>query len=171
MQDPALLAEFETANRAVIAALEDYQKWLQSDLLPRSNGSFAYGAKAYSEVLAADEMITTPLAELLAVAQKDLTSNQRAFAEAARKIDPAKAPAQVLAEVAKDHPPASELLAVTQSNLDGLARFVRDKQIVDIPPAPPARVVETPPFMRATTSASMDIRGRSRRWPPRRIST
>ena len=159
VQDPALLAEFETANRAVIAALEDYQKWLQSDLLPRSNGSFAYGAKTYSEVLAADEMITTPLAELLAVAQKDLTSNQRAFAEAARKIDPAKAPAQVLAEVAKDHPPASELLAVTQSNLDGLARFVRDKQIVDIPPAPPARVVETPPFMRATTSASMDIPG------------
>ena len=159
VQDPALLAEFETANRAVIAALEDYKKWLQSDLLPRSNGSFAYGAQTYSEVLAADEMITTPLAELLAVAQKDLTSNQRAFAEAARKIDPAKAPAQVLAEVAKDHPPASELLAVTQSNLDGLARFVRDKQIVDIPPAPPARVVETPPFMRATTSASMDIPG------------
>ena len=157
--DPALLADFKAANGAVVAALGDYKTWLQTDLLPRSNGSFAYGAQTYSDVLAADEMITTPLADLLSVAEADLKRNQQAFADAARQIDPARAPAEVLAEVAKDHPPAAELLAVTQGNLDGLERFVRDRQIVDVPPAPPARVVETPPFMRATTSASMDTPG------------
>ena len=39
--DKALLAEFKQANDAVIAALADYKKWLQSDLLKRSNGEFA----------------------------------------------------------------------------------------------------------------------------------
>ena len=34
-----------------------------------------------------------------------------------------------------------------------------DHHIVTIPQAAPARVQETPPFLRATTSASMDIPG------------
>jgi uncharacterized protein (DUF885 family) len=159
VKDAALLAEFKTANGAVIAALNDYKVWLQNDLLPRSNGSFAYGADTYQKVLAADEMITTPLADLLSIAGTDLKRNQQAFTEAAGKIDPTKPPMEVLADVAKDYPPPSELLAVTQNNLDSLAQFVRDKQIIDLPVAPPARVVETPPFLRATTSASMDTPG------------
>ena len=159
VKDAALLAEFKTANDAVIAALENYKKWLESDLLNRSNGSFAWGEDTYEKVLAADEMITTPLSDLLAVAEADLKRNQQAFADAARRIDPTKTPAEVLADVKKDFPPPSQLLTVTQSNLDGLAQFVRDKRIIELPPAPPARVVETPPFLRATTSASMDIPG------------
>jgi uncharacterized protein (DUF885 family) len=159
VRDPTLIAEFKTANDAVIAALEDYKRWLESDLLPRSNGSFAYGADTYRKVLAADDMITTPLPDLLSIAETDLKRNQQAFAEAARKIDPTKPPIEVLADVAKDYPPPSELLAVTQSNLDGLAQFVRDKQIIDLPQAPAVRVVATPPFLRATTSASMDTPG------------
>jgi uncharacterized protein (DUF885 family) len=159
VKDKALLADFTTANAAVIAALADYKTWLQNDLLPRSTGSFAYGADTYQKVLAADEMIATPLADLLNIAEGDLKRNQQAFTDTAHAIDPGKAPLDVLADVQKDYPPPSELLAVTQSNLDSIAQFVHDKQIVDIPPAPPARVVETPPFLRATTSASMDIPG------------
>ncbi len=41
--DKALLAEFKQANDAVIAAMADYKKWLQDDLLKRSNGNFAIG--------------------------------------------------------------------------------------------------------------------------------
>lgn len=157
--DGALRAEFKTTNDAVIAALNDYKIWLRNDLLPRSNGSFAYGEQTYRDVLAADEMITTPLSDLLSAGEADLKRNQQAFADAARRIDPTKTPMDVLADVARDFPPPSELLAVTQGNLDELEQFVRDKKIIDLPPAPPAEVVETPPFLRATTSASMDIPG------------
>lgn len=159
VKNPVLLADFKKANDAVIGALNEYKAWLENDLLPRSNGDFAYGTDTYTKVLAADEMVTTPLPELLEVAAEDLRRNQQAFAEAAAKVDPTKAPVEVLADVAKDYPPPSELLAVTQANLDGLAQFVRDKQIIDLPAAPPAKVVETPPFLRATTSASMDTPG------------
>src|SRR6478735_8824781 len=61
VSDAAVLAEFKTADDAVIAALEDYKKWLQDDLLNRSDGSFAFGVDTYEKLLAADEMITTPL--------------------------------------------------------------------------------------------------------------
>ena len=157
--DKALLAEFKQANDAVIAALDDYKKWLQSDLLKRSNGDFAIGEDTFRKKLAADEMLALPLDELLAIAEKDLRKNQAAFAETARAIDPKRTPMQVLEVAQSNYPPASKLLAVTQSELDALGRFMSDHKLITIPKAAPATVQETPPFLRATTSASMDIPG------------
>jgi uncharacterized protein (DUF885 family) len=160
VRDPALLAEFKKSNDAVIAALGDYKTWLQKDLLPRSNGDFAWGADVYRRMLLANEMIDTPLETLLQKAEADLRRNQALFSETARKIDPAKSPSEVLASLQRDHPKPQNLLAETQAELDALARFMTENHIVTIPKdAAPAQVKETPPFMRATTSASMDTPG------------
>jgi uncharacterized protein (DUF885 family) len=160
VKDPALQAEFKKSNDAVIAALGEYKTWLQKDLLPRSNGSFAWGADTYRRMLLADEMIDTPLDVLLAKAEANLRANQVLFAETARRIDPTKTPIEVLEALQKDHPKPENLLAETQAELDALGRFMTDNHIVTIPPdSPPAQVKETPPFMRATTSASMDTPG------------
>ena len=160
VKDPALLAEFRKSNDAVIAALGDYKAWLQKDLLPRSNGSYAWGADTYRRMLMANEMIDTPLDVLLHKAEANLRQNQALFAETARKIDPTKSPIEVLASLQKDHPKPENLLAETQAELDALGRFMTENHIVTIPKdAAPAQVKETPPFMRATTSASMDTPG------------
>src|SRR5207253_10085310 len=52
VKDAALLAEFKQANDGVIHALADYKVWLQTDLLKRSNGSFALGPEVYRRKLA-----------------------------------------------------------------------------------------------------------------------
>src|SRR6185312_1729285 len=54
---PATIAEFHKTNAAVIKALEDYEQWVKTDLLPRSHGDFRIGAKVFSEKLADDEMV------------------------------------------------------------------------------------------------------------------
>lgn len=160
VKDPALLAEFKRANDAVIAALGDYKAWLEKDLLPRSRGSFAWGADLYRRKLAADEMVDTPIDDLLRIAEADLRRNQQAFAATARRIDPSRTPREVLESLQKDHPAPDKLLQVTQAELDALGRFMTERHIVTIPKdAEPALVQETPPFMRATTSASMDTPG------------
>jgi uncharacterized protein (DUF885 family) len=157
--DKALLAEFKQANDGVIAAMNEYKKWLQDDLLNRSTGNFAIGEETFRRKLAADEMIELPLDELLAIAERDLRKNQAAFAETARKIDARRTPLEVLRTVEANHPPPEKLLATTQSELDALGRFMTGKRIITIPKAAPARVQETPPFLRATSTASMDIPG------------
>lgn len=157
--DSALAAEFKRTNDAVIAALGDYKNWLQQELLSRSNGAFALGADLYRKLLQADEMIDVPLDRLLAIAEADLAKNQAAFAQTARSIDPSRSPLAVLESLQKEHPPPDRLLEVTQAELDALGQFMNERHIVTIPPAPSARVQETPPFMRATTSASMDTPG------------
>jgi uncharacterized protein (DUF885 family) len=159
VKDAPLLDEFKTTNDAVIAALADYKKWLQDDLLKRSNGDFAIGEETYRKKLAADEMLDVPLDALLATAERDLKKNQAAFIEAARLIDPKRSLQQVLAEVEANHPAPGKLLSTTQAELDAIGRFMADHHIVTVPKAAPARVQETPPFLRATTTASMDIPG------------
>jgi uncharacterized protein (DUF885 family) len=158
--DADMQAEFKRTNDAVIRALGDYKTWLQQTLLPKATGSFAWGAELYGRKLRAEEMIDTPLAELERIALQDLERNQAAFAAAAKQVDPTKSPLEVLDAMQLDHPPPDKLLATTQAELDALGRFMTERRIVTIPQdAPPAQVQETPPFMRATTSASMDTPG------------
>jgi len=157
--DKALLDAFRQNNDAVMAALGGYKTYLQKELLPKSNGSFAYGGEIYRAALAANEMIDMAPADLLAIAEKDREKNEAAFQAAARQIDPKKTPEAVLASLQVDHPPADKLLQATQDTLDSIRQFIVAKKIVTIPPSDPARVKETPPFMRSTTSASMDTPG------------
>ncbi|MEO7997118.1 MAG: DUF885 domain-containing protein, partial [Gemmatimonadaceae bacterium] len=158
--DTALVVEFHRVNDSVIVALGDYKKWMQTELLPKSNGSFAYGADTYAKALMASDMIDTPLDELLKVAEANLQANETAFQAAAKLIDPTKTASQVLASLEVDHPAPDKLLQATQATLDSLRQFLIDKHIITIvTDAPSAHVFETPPFMRATTSASMETPG------------
>jgi uncharacterized protein (DUF885 family) len=156
---PSLVEEFAGTNQAVVDALTSYKAFLEKDLLPRSKGAFAIGADTLAKKFAADEMVTLPLDRLLAIAQADLTRNQKAFAETAARIAPGKSPAAVADMLAADHPAPAQLLAVTQQMLDSMRDFLESHQLVTIPTKTPARVEETPPFLRATTSASMDTPG------------
>jgi uncharacterized protein (DUF885 family) len=159
VKDAALLAEFKSSNDGAIAALKDYLTWLQKDLLPRSNGAFAIGSENYRLKLLYDEMVDVPLPRLLKIGMAQLRKDQRAFIETARRIDPNKSPEEVLKELEKDHPAAETLLSSAQQQLDGLRRFLIDHKIINVPGGAQARVVETPPFQRATTFASMDTPG------------
>jgi uncharacterized protein (DUF885 family) len=157
--DEALRADFQRSNDGAVAALKEYQTFLLKDLLPRSNGTFAIGAENYRLKLLYDEMVDVPLPELLKIGYAQLRKDQRAFIETARRIDPNKSPEEVLKEVERDHPSAGTLLSSAQQQLDGLRQFLIDKKIITVPGGAQAKVVETPPFARATTFASMDTPG------------
>ena len=157
--DTALVNEFTQMNNAAIAELKNYQSWLQSDLLPRSNGTFAIGAENYRLKLLYDEMVDVPLPRLLQIGYDQLHKDQAAFAETARRIDPHKTPEEVLKELETDHPGADNLLSSAQLQLDGLRQFLINKKIVTVPGGAQAKVAETPSFQRATTFASMDTPG------------
>ncbi len=158
-KDPALKAEFKKSNSAVVASLESYLAWLKSDVLPQSNGDFRIGAKVFSEKLKYDEMVDIPLDRLLEIGWADLKKNQAQFKEVAHELDPGKTPEQVLDELNSDHPAPDQLLATFRSTFNGLIAFIRSHNIVTIPSKVEPIVEETPPFMRATTLASMDTPG------------
>jgi uncharacterized protein (DUF885 family) len=157
--DTGLKAQFGASNGRVIEALEHYQSWLKQELLPRSHGEFRLGAKNFRAKLLYDEMVDTPLERLLAIGMADLQRNQAEFARVAKQLEPDKSAQQVLDELAANYPPPGQLLATFRGTFSSLIAFINQHQIVSIPSSVQPIVRETPPFMRATTFASMDTPG------------
>jgi hypothetical protein len=159
VKDRALLDQFHEANATVIRELQRYETFLKNDLLPRSKGDFRIGAENYRRKLLYDEMVDIPLDRLLQIGYANLRQNQEMFRETAKKIDPKKTPEQILEAAEKDHPAADKLLDAFRDTLGGLRAYITAHRIVTIPSPVPPIVEETPPFMRALTTASMDTPG------------
>jgi hypothetical protein len=159
VKDEKLLAEFHTTNAQVLAELKSYGEFLQRDVLPRSNGDFRIGAANYERKLQYEEMLDIPLDHLLAIGKADLDRNQHEFIRVAKLIDPAKTPEQILQDAEQDHPSGDGLLKAFRDTLEGERQFITAHHIVTIPSPVLPIVEETPPFMRALTSASMDTPG------------
>jgi uncharacterized protein (DUF885 family) len=157
--DAEAKAAFTKSNAAVIDALKSYGAWMKSDLLPRSNGDYKFGADTFAKKLLYDEMVDIPLDRLIGIAFDDLHKNQAEFARIAKEVDPAKTPQQVLAELATIHPAPDKLLSAFQNTFSSLITFIDTHHIITIPSKVEPTLEETPPFMRATTQASMDPPG------------
>src|SRR5579872_1026379 len=159
VRDPKLLAEFKSSNDGVIAALQDYENFLQKNVLPVSKGDFRIGAENYQKKLLYDEMVDIPIDRLLEIGYDDLHRNQAWFKKVAAQIDPKKTTEQIQSELDADHPQPDKLLQTFRDDLTGIKQYLIDKHIVTVPSPILPIVEETPPFARALTFASMDIPG------------
>ncbi len=159
VKDPALLARFRKTNDGVLEALRSYQDYVRTTLLPNSHGDFRIGSENYSKKLLYDEDVDIPLDRLLKIGYDNLHENQRHLADVAKKIDPNKTTQQIADELAADHPKPDELLAAFRNTFASLIDFIQTKHIITIPSPIEPILEETPPFMRALTTASMDTPG------------
>jgi uncharacterized protein (DUF885 family) len=157
--DSEAKSAFVKSNAAVIDALKSYGAWMKADLLPRSNGDYKLGAETFAKKLRYDEMVDIPVDRLLQIAFDDLHKNQTEFARIAKEVDSNKTPQQILAELAAIHPAPDKLLSAFQDTFSSLISFIDTHHIITIPSKVEPNLEETPPFMRATTSASMDPPG------------
>jgi len=158
-KDPAVKSSFAESNASAIKQLREYEAWLKSDLLPRSNGDFRIGAETFSKKLLYDDMVSTPLDRLLEIGMADLHKNQAEFQRVAKEVDPTKSPAEVLAQLQSMHPAPTEVMQSFRNTFDGLIGFINSHHIITIPGDSKPALQETPPFQRATTTASMDTPG------------
>ncbi|HEY1987282.1 MAG TPA: DUF885 domain-containing protein [Terracidiphilus sp.] len=158
-QDPALKSEFAQTNLAVITSLDNYLAWLKIDLLAKSDGNYRIGADNFARKLQYDEMVDIPLDKLLEIGWANLRQNQQHFNQLAKELEPAKVPGAVLEQLGEDHPAPDQLLDAFRATFNDLIAFIRSHHIVTIPSDVRPIVEETPPFMRATTFASMDTPG------------
>jgi len=157
--DPAVKSAFAESNATAIKMLREYEAWLKSDLLPRANGDFRIGADTFSKKLLYEDMVSTPLDRLLEIGMADLRKNQSEFQRVAKEVDPAKSPAEVLAQLQSMHPAPGEVMQSFRNTFDGLTAFINSRHIIGLPGNGKPTLQETPPFERATTTASMDTPG------------
>src|SRR5262249_55373250 len=147
--DAALLKEFAAANDAALAATRDFASWLEHDLTPRSHGVFALGKDKYRELLRLQEMVETPLPELLANGEAHLAQDRAAFVATAARVAPAKKPAEVMQALTGEHPTAADLIPSVARGLEAARDYATLHKLVTFPSADRPTVRETPPYARA----------------------
>ena len=157
--DAAALREFTVANDSAVLAMQRASGWLERELLPRSHGRFAIGAKAFADKLRYDEMVDIPLDRLLALGEAQLAKDHRDFVATARLVAPGRSPQEAMASLETDHPTAATLIPSAKATVEGAREFLVSHRIVDIPSEVRPIVTETPPYARSGSFASMDTPG------------
>ena len=172
---PAMKDSLRRPMEIASKTLEDYQEFLENDLLPRSNGDFRLGKELFEKKLRYTLQSDLSPDEIVRRAEAELVSVRKRMFELAQPLHDKMFPAhqhkeegkqlenvvikEVLDEIAKDHPKKDELLAVCRQNLKELEEFVREKDLVDLTGINPLEVDWTPEFSRGVAVAGLDSPG------------
>ena len=159
LKDEQLRVAFHEANRKAANALNDYAAWLEREKLPKASLDFALGEQKFGRFLAQTELVDLAPQKILEIGMTQLKAEQEAFAEAAKKIDPNKAPIEVFKQIQSEHPTPQNLIPDVAKDLDKIRKYVLTRRLVSIPSDVRAKVKETPQYLRATSFASMDTPG------------
>jgi len=159
ISDQQLRAAFQESNKKAADALKDFANWLSKERLPKATADFALGEEKYRRMLATTELVDLLPAKILEIGLQQLKSEQAAFVDAAKEIDPKKTPAEVFKQIQNEHPTAENLIPDVAKDLDAIRQYVVDHHIVTVPSEVRAQVKETPQYRRATSFASMDTPG------------
>ncbi len=159
LKDEQLRAAFQVSNRKAANALNDYAAWLEREKLPKASLDFALGEEKFRRLLAQTELVDLSPQKILDIGMAQLKTEQEAFADAAKKIDPNKPPIEVFKQIQSEHPTPENLIPDVAKDLDKIRKYVSSHHLVGIPSDVRAKVKETPEYDRATSFASMDTPG------------
>jgi uncharacterized protein (DUF885 family) len=173
-QAPQMKKDLAPLQDKTAAALEDYKKWLQNDLLPRSDGNFRLGGQKYRKKLRFALASDLPMEELMKRAKADLEQTQTAIYETALPLykkyfpnaDPAaagltdkhKVTAAVLGKLAEQHPNDATVVDYAKKITAEATGFVKQHDVVAVPNVP-LDVIAMPEFKRGVAIAYCDAPG------------
>ena len=169
---PQKKKELAPLQEKTAAALGDYQKWLQNDLLPRSDGNFRLGVEKYRKKLHFALASDLSMEEIMKRAQTDLKQTQTAIYETALPLykkyfpkadsatlsDKHKVTAAVLDKLAEQHPDDATVVGYAKDVVTEATNFVRSHNVVTVPDTP-LDVIAMPEFKRGVAIAYCDSPG------------
>ena len=144
------------ATDQAVAAMKTTAEWVETQRTGAKT-DFALGPAKFQRMLADTEMVTTPIAQLKAIGEADLKSNQKLLGEACGRYAPGKSIPECMAKMASDKP-ADGPVAEARRQLPMLKKFLIDHKVVSIPGPEEAKVEESPPYQRQN-SAFINIPG------------
>jgi uncharacterized protein (DUF885 family) len=158
----------EKARVAALAAVQDFQKFLEAFPKDKATRDYRLGDALYRKKFPAalqteltpDELVKRAEADfqkaksdLLALAKKLHQQMLPGTPAAALEKEPAALMNRVRDEIAKDHPKAAELVQAHARNLDRLRAFIEKNDLIALPPADTLSVLPMPEFKRGAAGA------------------
>ena len=169
---PQMKKELAPLQEKTAAALDDYKKWLQNDLLPRSDGNFRLGTEKFRKKLHFALASDLSMEEIMKRAQADLKQTQTAIYETALPLykkysqnaddkiltDKHKVTAAVLDKLAEQHPDDATIVGYAKDVVTEATDFVKSHSLVTVPNTP-LDVIAMPEFKRGVAVAYCESPG------------
>jgi uncharacterized protein (DUF885 family) len=145
---PKLKSKLENASKQASIAFENYKKFLKDEHLPKSKGDYAIGKELFTFKLAKDHMLSYTADEIFEIGNAAKHSIEEELEKIAQTLEPNKSWSEVVDKVKNSHPEASQLLATYKKEMNAAKKFVKENDIVTIPPDEDLEVMPTPLFNR-----------------------
>jgi uncharacterized protein (DUF885 family) len=139
----ALKTSYDAAAKPALAALKDLNTFL-ADTLSKKTSDWRLGKENYAKKFAYVVATGTTPGQLLADAEKDLQATRMEMATLAAP----RTTRQALDEIATHHATPQNFMAEARRTLDQATMFVKERQLVTLPPRSNLEVIDTPEFMR-----------------------
>ncbi|HVS34624.1 MAG TPA: DUF885 domain-containing protein [Gemmataceae bacterium] len=165
-------AEAHAAAAKVVEALEDYQKFLENELLPNAHGDWRLGKeKFYRKLdleldagLTADDVLQEADREFDRVEHEMYVIARQLWAEAYPKkpLPPDDADGRrdtirlVLDHFNKEHGKPEDLTRDARATVDRIKAFIADNDILRLPDPDRCQVIEMPEFQRGNSGAFLN---------------
>jgi uncharacterized protein (DUF885 family) len=147
----------DAAIAAATKAYADYATFLQREILPRATGDFAAGRDLFAFLLHDGYFLEETPDQLYELGERIFARTEGEMNAVAKRIDPKAASwSDVTRRVKSHHPAADDLIASYRREVERARRFLADKDVVPFPPGDDCQVLETPPFLRTTTTAAYE---------------
>lgn len=141
-----LMDSLRTVADSARSQIDAYTTWFERQVLPTANGDWRVGADAVARRYRSEELIDVPLADLVALGERELRAYQQQFREAALQLAPQADPLDTWLSIRRNHPRRGEVVAATQAIVDSLTQFVRAKDLAIVPDGERVIVAPAQPF-------------------------
>src|ERR1700736_3358886 len=169
---PQMKKDLAPLQEKTAMALEDYKKWLQDDLLKRSDGDFRIGADKFRKKLRFALASDMSMEEVMKRAQAELAQKQDEIYETAFPLykkyfpnadkaaldDKKNVTATVLNKLAEDNPDDNTVVGYAQKIVGEATDVVKLHNLVTVPDVP-LDVIAMPEFKRGVAIAYCDSPG------------
>ena len=161
-----------TPCKAAVAALKDYQTWLEKELLPKSTGEWRLGKEKFAKKLeleldaglTADEVVKLAEAEADRVEREMYYVAKQLWSKlfAGTPLPPEDAAGRrttiksVLDELGKSHGKPETLVEDAKDTVAKIKTFIRDKKILTLPDPDQCKIIEMPEFQRGFSAAYLN---------------
>ena len=159
VKDKVLWARYQKALAAAKKAMDEHVAWMKETLLPQSDGAWVLGPEKYAQKLHYDEMVDTPIDDLLAIGLREMDRLESRFKVVAGQIVPGGTVAEALAKVRVDHPAKDSLLTAARAILEDARSYSESSGFLKMPSEERCEVRPTPEFAANRSFASLDSPG------------
>jgi uncharacterized protein (DUF885 family) len=166
------LASLKASAQRVAACLQEYQAFLEKELLPRATGEWRLGREKFCRKFELEMDANLTADQVLAEAQAEFERVQREMYVVARQLwsgfypgralppDDAAGRSEtiqkVLDRIAQDHGRPETLTRDVRKAVTQIKRFMSERDLLRLPEPDSCRVVEMPEFQRGNSTAYMN---------------